>query len=58
MPSKADGPIVIIHGWSDNASSFQDLARFLRQNLNRPVEFIHFANWISQNDNVIYADLR
>jgi pimeloyl-ACP methyl ester carboxylesterase len=50
-------PIVIIHGWSDNSSSFKNLATFLGQQLGNEVININLADWISMNDDVSYADV-
>ncbi len=51
-------PIVIVHGWSDEAASFIELAKFLSENLGVSVEQIDLADWLSLNDEVTYMDLR
>lgn len=50
-------PLVIVHGWSDHANSFFDLARRLANTLNRPLQAINLADWVSLNDDVTYTDL-
>lgn len=50
-------PLVIIHGWSDNATSFKPLAQLLEHQLNRSPQFINLANYISLDDEVTFADL-
>ncbi len=48
----ANEPIVILHGWSDGAPSFKRLAEFLKEELNRDVESILLADWLSMNDEI------
>lgn len=50
-------PIVVFHGWSDKADSFEPLAQFLQEQLQRPVEVINLADWVSMDDQVSYRDL-
>jgi len=50
-------PTVIIHGWSDDSSSFNSLASFIRQNLGAPPIVIRIADWISMQNDVTYPDL-
>ncbi len=50
-------PIVIIHGWSDQASSFNALAEALAARYNVPVTTIDLAQWESMNDEITYDDL-
>src|ERR1700722_16221624 len=50
-------PIVIIHGWSDTASSFFPLAQALAAKYGVPVTTINLAQWESMNDQVTYDDL-
>jgi len=50
-------PTVIIHGWSDDSSSFNNLASFIKQKLNTPPIIIRLADWISMQDDVTYPDL-
>lgn len=49
--------LVIIHGWSDHAGSFERLADHLGDALGREVETIDLADWVSLDDNVTYEDL-
>lgn len=50
-------PIVIIHGWSDDSSSFKNLAKYIQNELGAQVNSINLADWISMNDDVTYADI-
>ena len=50
-------PIVIVHGWSDTAGSFTQLAVAMRQNLGAEVTTINLANWESMDDLVTYDDV-
>ncbi|GAA5786302.1 esterase/lipase family protein [Chitiniphilus shinanonensis] len=50
-------PIVIIHGWSDEAKSFRALAEFIEENLGLAPTLINLAQWRSMHDDVTYADL-
>lgn len=48
---------VIVHGWSDESSSFKKLAQFLRVNLSTSITSINLGDWLSMNDDVTYQDL-
>ncbi len=50
-------PTVIIHGWSDESSSFNNLASFIQKNLGAPPVVIRLADWISMQNEVTYPDL-
>jgi pimeloyl-ACP methyl ester carboxylesterase len=50
-------PIIIIHGWSDNSTSFRPLAKFLKASTGRPVLPIFLADYLSMNDEVSLPDL-
>ncbi len=50
-------PTVIIHGWSDHATSFVPLQKVLSQRLQEPVTVISLAEWLSLDDLVTYDDL-
>ncbi len=50
-------PIVIIHGWSDNSSSFEKLARRLKKETHRVVEEIWLADYVSLDDDVTMKDI-
>jgi len=54
MPS----PVVIVHGWSDSAKSFDHLADFLRAELAADVTTLDLADWVSLDDEITYRDLR
>jgi len=50
--------IVILHGWSDSASSFERLARSLREmGLSREIHHIRLAEYITMDDDVTFDDL-
>ncbi|MCB1650233.1 MAG: hypothetical protein KDI25_11905 [Pseudomonadales bacterium] len=50
-------PLLIIHGWSDEAESFLPLARALEANSGRRVSSLFLGNYISLDDDVQMADL-
>lgn len=50
-------PTVIIHGWSDHATSFVPLQTALAQQLGVLVPTISLAEWLSLDDLVTYDDL-
>lgn len=50
-------PIVILHGWSDNSSSFKALAHFLQDTFGTAVQPLYLADWLSMHDEISYADL-
>lgn len=50
-------PIVIIHGWSDNSSSFTKLAKRLKKETGRMVEEIWLADYVSLDDDVTMKDI-
>lgn len=50
-------PAVIIHGWSDDSSTFNKLATFIKSNLGPQITNIDLGDWISMNDDVTYVDL-
>jgi len=54
MPTR---PLVIIHGWSDNARSFMRLARLLQDRLKITPKIISLANYVTMDDQVTYPDL-
>lgn len=49
--------IVIVHGWSDDGSSFRKLASEIAKWSQRPPIQINIADWISLQDNITYADI-
>jgi len=53
--------LVIIHGWSDNYSSFKELAKQLSSSglagIGAKIEEIHLGDYISLNDHVTFNDL-
>lgn len=48
---------VIIHGWSDEATSFERLREFVNRIGNGPVSEIRLVDWISMHDEVTYDDV-
>ena len=50
-------PLVIIHGWNDEAKSFTALANALLQHTGRKVEHIWLGNYTSLDDDVHISDL-
>ncbi|WP_052481307.1 esterase/lipase family protein [Gilvimarinus agarilyticus] len=50
-------PLVIIHGWNDEAKSFTALADALRQHTGRKVKHIWLGNYTSLDDDVHISDL-
>jgi len=50
-------PIVILHGWSDESASFENLKSKLTSWLNRPVDEIKMVDWLSMDDEVSYDDI-
>ncbi|MEZ5489659.1 MAG: alpha/beta hydrolase [Gammaproteobacteria bacterium] len=50
-------PLVIIHGWSDEAESFRPLADAIEQSTDRSVENLYLGNYVSLDDDVQMADL-
>ncbi|MDG9930477.1 MULTISPECIES: alpha/beta hydrolase [unclassified Pseudomonas] len=50
-------PLVIVHGWSDEPSSFQKLEAFLASNLAVKPVVIKLADWMSMHNEVTFADL-
>lgn len=50
-------PIVIIHGWSDNSDSFQNLAKRLKRETGRPVEEVWLSDYVSMDNDVKLADI-
>jgi pimeloyl-ACP methyl ester carboxylesterase len=50
-------PLVIIHGWSDESGSFDDLHDFVGGLQGVPPAVIHLADWISMDDRVTYQDI-
>lgn len=51
-----ENPIIIFHGWSDQAKSFDRLAGLLRTSLNREIKEIFLVDWLSLDDEVTYVD--
>lgn len=49
-------PVLILHGWSDNASSFEPLKQWLMQR-GRPTAQVFLGNYESMEDNVTFDDL-
>ncbi len=49
--------IVIIHGWSDTASSFEPLASIVRNGLGTPPVQIRLGDWLSLQDDVTLPDI-
>jgi pimeloyl-ACP methyl ester carboxylesterase len=50
-------PLIILHGWSDNADSFKPLATLLQEKLQRPASIIDLADYITLDDEVTYDDI-
>ena len=50
-------PLVIIHGWSDHASSFHRLGRLLGEAMALSPQLINMGDYISMDDAVTFADL-
>ena len=50
-------PLVILHGWSDDSSSFKKLETFLSKNLAVTPVLIKLADWMSMHNEVTFADL-
>ncbi len=50
-------PLVIIHGWSDDCTSFLPLANALEAAANRPAEQLFLGNYVSLDDDVQMKDL-
>jgi pimeloyl-ACP methyl ester carboxylesterase len=49
-------PVVVLHGWSDNSSSFKPLAAWLRTQ-GFPVTPIFLGDYLSMNDEITLKDL-
>lgn len=50
-------PIIVIHGWSDDAKGMRHLVKLIEKHLQRPVKQLYIANYISMNDLVTMDDL-
>ena len=50
-------PIVIIHGWSDTSDSFQNLAKRLKKETNRPIEDVWLGDYVSMDNDVKLTDV-
>ncbi len=50
-------PLVIIHGWSDEASSFIELAQQVSKKTGREIESIFLGNYVSLDDDVQMSDI-
>lgn len=50
-------PLIIIHGWSDQASSFISLAEAIEKKTNRTIEQLWLGNYISLDNDVQMEDL-
>jgi len=50
-------PLLIIHGWSDEASSFVDLAKAIEGASSRDVTSLFLGNYVSLDDDVQMIDL-
>ncbi len=57
MPADPNRPLVIIHGWSDDAQGMAPLSQILEAELGKPVSVVHLARWISMDDEVNYRDV-
>ena len=51
-----DLPVLIIHGWSDNSSSFRPLGRFLREH-GADVREVFLGDYLSMRDEITLADV-
>jgi hypothetical protein len=49
--------IVIIHGWSDTAESFEPLAEIVKRGLGAPPVQIKLGDWLSLQDDVTLPDI-
>ena len=49
-------PIIILHGWSDTAKSFVNLAKWLKANGFQVVDIV-LGNYLSLNDEITLYDL-
>ncbi len=50
-------PLVIIHGWSDDSSSFVNLAQKISDKTDRDIESIFLGNYVSLDDDVQMSDI-
>ena len=50
-------PLVIIHGWSDDSSSFVNLAEQISNETGREIESIFLGNYVSLDDDVQMSDI-
>ncbi|MGL6078963.1 esterase/lipase family protein [Methyloversatilis discipulorum] len=50
-------PVVIVHGWSDDARSFRGLAKLVESKFELSPTLLNLAEWISMDDDVTFADL-
>lgn len=50
-------PLIIIHGWSDNSSSFRKLALHLQTRLKRSPKMINLPDYISMDDEITFDDI-
>lgn len=57
MDESSEIPLVIIHGWSDDADSFIPLAQAIEKRTNRPINHIWLGSYISLDDDVRMNDL-
>jgi hypothetical protein len=55
MPDRAKNQVVVLHGWSDRAASFQPLADFLKAQGFRVLD-LFLADYISMDDDVSVED--
>lgn len=50
-------PILIIHGWSDNSSSFKPLINLLQAQLKRDIHLFDLADYLSMDDEITFDDI-
>lgn len=53
----AQNPLLIIHGWSDHATSFQHLAMILQQQLKQDIHLFDLADYLSMDDEITFDDI-
>jgi hypothetical protein len=50
-------PIIVIHGWSDESSSFEDLSHRLKDDIDRDIQDLWLGDYVSMDDDVKLADV-